>query len=586
MRVNIVMRVLAPLLCFMLSSFPVSSSAARAVSSPLSDLKSKISGVEELLEEFRKQLQHEEQPYARGEARDGDDQDEEEEEEEEEAGEDEEQEQGPGGGACLSHFDAAESRIIRAAVSIERGATFLSAPSDARSPADCLRACCAEPRCTVAVVVREERAAPRDGPRCYLFNCTYRGASVCAYSPQRGFTAYSRNGTASTAPRRPAEQEQVEDAGGEAWMRELDEPPRSDAGQDVVVQLPTDWAILDGRDSIDDHGIMRYEWSLVKGDRSVIMKVTHPGLLKLSGLREGVYTFQMTVTDTVGQRSSDNVSVTVLAPEHHAEVCTRHCSRYQFMCDDGCCIDISYACDGKQQCPDRSDEDFCRNFDGGRKAVTHTSSAPSQIGEARESEGRAMIPSEPLNTEAPVQVKQQQQQQQQQQPSASQDPCTEPPVVGPCRGTFPRWYYDSAAGECKHFLYGGCKGNRNNFLQQADCVNKCIQKPAPVDQQATAAPPPTTQANTATRSPSSEAKPQNSASAAQDAQPVAKAHTVLGGQPPPESGAILPLVLGVIISALLLLMVACRLRLVRHRMKKARPLTTEESDYLINGMYL
>lgn len=31
------------------------------------------------------------------------------------------------------------------------------------------------------------------------------------------------------------------------------------------------------------------------------------------------------------------------------------------MCDDGCCIDISYACDGKQHCPDRSDEDFCRN---------------------------------------------------------------------------------------------------------------------------------------------------------------------------------------------------------------------------------
>ena len=40
-----------------------------------------------------------------------------------------------------------------------------------------------------------------------------------------------------------------------------------------MVQLPTDWAILDGRDSIDDHGIMRYEWALVKGDPSVNMKV-------------------------------------------------------------------------------------------------------------------------------------------------------------------------------------------------------------------------------------------------------------------------------------------------------------------------
>lgn len=51
-------------------------------------------------------------------------------------------------------------------------------------------------------------------------------------------------------------------------------------------------------------------------------------------------------------------------------------------------------------------------------------------------------------------------------------------------------------------------------------------------------------------------------------------------------GAILPLALGLIITALLLLMISCRLRLVRHKLKKARPLTTEESDYLINGMYL
>lgn len=51
-------------------------------------------------------------------------------------------------------------------------------------------------------------------------------------------------------------------------------------------------------------------------------------------------------------------------------------------------------------------------------------------------------------------------------------------------------------------------------------------------------------------------------------------------------GAVLALVLGVIVSALLLLMVGCRLRVRRHRRKKALPLTTEESDYLINGMYL
>ncbi|KAF6114811.1 hypothetical protein HJG60_012354 [Phyllostomus discolor] len=56
--------------------------------------------------------------------------------------------------------------------------------------------------------------------------------------------------------------------------------------------------------------------------------------------------------------------------------------------------------------------------------------------------------------------------------------------------------------------------------------------------------------------------------------------------PAPEIGAVLPLTLGLAITVLLLLMVACRLRLVKQKLKKARPITSEESDYLINGMYL
>ena len=54
----------------------------------------------------------------------------------------------------------------------------------------------------------------------------------------------------------------------------MDEPPRSDAGQDVVIQLPTDWAVLDGRDSLDDHGISHYEWTLIRGDTAINMKVS------------------------------------------------------------------------------------------------------------------------------------------------------------------------------------------------------------------------------------------------------------------------------------------------------------------------
>ncbi|XP_023270822.1 low-density lipoprotein receptor-related protein 11 [Seriola lalandi dorsalis] len=527
-------------------------------SSPISDLKSKISGVEELLEEFRKTLQQD-QAYRASDVID----------------------------SCVGDFDAVGERIIRARASVEQGATFLLVPERVYSWKDCLHACCSQPHCTVALV-QEDLRQPGDSLRCYLFNCTYRNKNVCSFAPQQGFTTYSRSPnttqghlpvSSSGSARRPGEG--LPDEGD---AQEVDEPPRSDAGQDVVIQLPTDWAVLDGRDSVDDHGISHYEWTLVKGATAINMKATHPGLLKISGLQEGVYTFQMTVTDISGQKSSDNVSVTVLAPKHQAEVCTGHCSNYQFKCDDGCCIDITYACDGKQHCPDRSDEDFCPNFDSSRKSVTHPVDLPSPHrsgAQTEEAEDGSMLQNGPRKTiESIVPLQDStvtQQSPSQQKAFVSQDPCAAAPVVGPCKGTFPRWYYDQNAGECKHFLYGGCQGNHNNFLQESDCVSECIQK-SPAFKPATVAPPITRQTEIAA--------PKVSQKQAESDVPVSKPFPVMGGHPVPESGAILPLALGLIITALLLLMIGCRLRLVRHKLKKARALTTEESDYLINGMYL
>lgn len=42
----------------------------------------------------------------------------------------------------------------------------------------------------------------------------------------------------------------------------------------MVLHLPTDGVILDGRESTDDHAIVLYEWTLQQGDPSVDMKVT------------------------------------------------------------------------------------------------------------------------------------------------------------------------------------------------------------------------------------------------------------------------------------------------------------------------
>jgi len=41
--------------------------------------------------------------------------------------------------------------------------------------------------------------------------------------------------------------------------------------------------------------------------------------------------------------------------------------------------------------------------------------------------------------------------------------CSLPKAVGPCRATFPRWFYNSATQRCESFTYGGCGGNANQF---------------------------------------------------------------------------------------------------------------------------
>ncbi|CAH1792595.1 unnamed protein product, partial [Owenia fusiformis] len=53
-----------------------------------------------------------------------------------------------------------------------------------------------------------------------------------------------------------------------------------------------------------------------------------------------------------------------------------------------------------------------------------------------------------------------------------------------------------------------------------------------------------------------------------------------------SKGAVIALSLGLCITVLLLFYVGCRLRRVQSRLRRGKPMNSNEADYLINGMYL
>ncbi|KAM9092003.1 kunitz-type protease inhibitor 1 isoform 3-T4 [Megaptera novaeangliae] len=65
-------------------------------------------------------------------------------------------------------------------------------------------------------------------------------------------------------------------------------------------------------------------------------------------------------------------------------------------------------------------------------------------------------------------------------PKQTEEYCLAASKVGRCRGSFPRWYYNPTDQICKSFVYGGCLGNKNNYLREEECKLACrnVQGPS------------------------------------------------------------------------------------------------------------
>ena len=94
-----------------------------------------------------------------------------------------------------------------------------------------------------------------------------------------------------------------------------DHPPVANAGADHMIILPVNTVILDGGGSTDpDNNIVSYTWSKIFGPPSFsILNTTKIQQAQITNLVEGVYGFELKVTDDRGLFSKDTVLITVIA---------------------------------------------------------------------------------------------------------------------------------------------------------------------------------------------------------------------------------------------------------------------------------
>ncbi|MBO9198815.1 T9SS type A sorting domain-containing protein [Niastella sp. MAH-29] len=93
------------------------------------------------------------------------------------------------------------------------------------------------------------------------------------------------------------------------------QPPIANAGSDSTISQALNIATLDGAASRDTDGTIKtYAWAKVGGPSQYT--ITNPGAATttVTGMQVGVYVFRLTVTDDKGASSSDDVNVTVQAP--------------------------------------------------------------------------------------------------------------------------------------------------------------------------------------------------------------------------------------------------------------------------------
>src|SRR6185312_7396837 len=97
-------------------------------------------------------------------------------------------------------------------------------------------------------------------------------------------------------------------------------PPVADAGSDQTITLPINSVTLSGSGTDADGSITNYNWTQISGPSSISIANSISPDIPLTGLIEGVYNFQLEVTDNDGATGADIIQVTVNAAPNEVPV--------------------------------------------------------------------------------------------------------------------------------------------------------------------------------------------------------------------------------------------------------------------------
>ena len=101
----------------------------------------------------------------------------------------------------------------------------------------------------------------------------------------------------------------------------VNKAPKANAGANQTITLPTNSLTLSGSGTDSDGTVTDYLWTKISGPSNSNITNSNSPVTNITELTEGVYEFELQVTDNKGAAAKDTVTITVNPAEKHTPEC-------------------------------------------------------------------------------------------------------------------------------------------------------------------------------------------------------------------------------------------------------------------------